>query len=68
MLHFKSDSVQLGAGHGDGAFDIDRSKGDKSGLTLLKGFDYAVKAGYVWHIHSFYWLFVGDWYNKETSD
>jgi hypothetical protein len=50
MLHFKSDSVQLGAGHGNGAFDIDGSKSDKSGLTLLEGFDYAVKAGYVWHI------------------
>jgi hypothetical protein len=49
VFHFEGDTVELGAGHGDGAFDVHGSKRDECGLTLFEGFDNAVEAGYVWH-------------------
>ena len=57
VLHFIGDAVELRARHGDGAFDVDGRESDESGLVLFKGFDYAVKAGYVWHVRS---SLVGD--------
>src|SRR5574341_356869 len=50
VLHLEGDAVELGARHGNGVFNIDGRERDKSGLALFEGFDYTVKAGYVWHV------------------
>jgi hypothetical protein len=42
MLHFEGDAVELRACHRHGVFDIHGREGDKGGLALFKGFDYAV--------------------------
>ena len=49
VFHFEGDAVELGACHRNRAFDIYWRERDEGGLTLFQGFDYAVKAGYVWH-------------------
>jgi hypothetical protein len=53
MFHFKGDTVELGSRQRDRAFAIHRTERDKGRLTLFQGFDYTVKAGYVWHTGSF---------------
>jgi hypothetical protein len=53
VFHFEGDTIELGARHGDGAFDVHGSKRDENGSTLFEGFDNAVEAGYVWHRDSF---------------
>jgi hypothetical protein len=42
VFHFKRDTVEFRARHGDRAFDVVRRKRYESGLTLFEGFDYAV--------------------------